>query len=424
MMFLPLIIYGLYEILVGDNKKWWILALGLFGVGNSHILSFIFSIGLVIIICLIFVVKLFREKDRMHKLLISILASVVLCIGFYGPFLEQYLSGKYNGDYFKDNRMRDMSATVSEVLNGQFKLGYLAYQEDKDVAEQPVFSLGIGLVIILLAGSIIITKKDRDKDVNKFIISLFVIGAISLLFTTNLVPWEKLDFLIFIQFPFRFNIVATICLSFVAAKCVYDFVSNKRDTIFILSFVILLFSGYLMSSVKPNMAGALSDKYWSVDRPEVVMYGSDGIEILGGREYVSKDTTISDTKTYYYSSKKEIDSYRDGKKLIFQFDGENNNDVVKVPLIYYPGYQAYLKTEDGKKYNLKVEKDKLTGQVLVSGGSGLKGLVTVEYKMTFIQFICYTISTIAFIGLVVYIIKYYKKCKKENGKEIIEECKE
>ena len=417
MMFLPLIIYGLYEILVGDNKKWWILALGLFGVGNSHILSFIFAIGLVIIVCLIFVVKLFREKDRMHKLLISILASVVLCIGFYGPFLEQYLSGQYNGDYFEDNRMRDMSATVAEILNGALKPGYLAYQEDKDAAETPVFSLGIGLVIILLAGSILITKKDRDKNLNKFISSLFVIGAISLLFTTNLVPWEKLDFLIFIQFPFRFNIIATVCLSFVAAKCVYDFVSNKRDSIFILSFVILLFSGYLMSYVKPNLVGSLSDKYWSIDKVEDLMFGDNGIEILGGREYVSKDTTISDTKTYYYSDKKEIDSYRDGKKLIFQFDGENNSEVVKVPLVYYQGYQAYLKTDDGKKYDLKVEKDKTTGQVLVSGGSGLKGLVTVEYKMTFIQFICYTISTVALIGLIIYIIVYNRKDKMKKEKE-------
>mgnify|MGYP003303788696 CR=1 FL=1 len=114
-------------------------------------------------------------------------------------------------------------------------------------------------------------------------------------------------------------------------------------------------------------------------------------------------------KTYYYSDKKEIDSYRDGKKLIFQFDGENNSEVVKVPLVYYQGYQAYLKTDDGKKYDLKVEKDTLTGQVLVSGGKGLKGLVTVEYKMTFIQFICYTISTVALIGLVIYIIVYNRQ---------------
>ena len=81
----------------------------------------------------------------------------------------------------------------------------------------------------------------------------------------------------------------------------------------------------------------------------------------------------------------------DGKKLSFTFDGEKNNEVVKVPLIYYKGYKAYIKTENGKKYNLKVEKDDKTGQLLVSGGSGLKGTVTVEYKMTFIQFICYTI---------------------------------
>ena len=416
MMFLPLIIYGLYEILVGDNKKWWILALGLFGVGNSHILSFIFAIFLVIIICLIFVVKLFREKERMHKLLISILASIVLCIGFYGPFMEQYFSGEYNANYFESNVMKEMSANLSDALNGDFKLGYLAYQEDKDTADNPSFSLGIGLVIILLAGCMFITKKDRDKDSNKFMDSLFLIGAISFLFTTNLIPWNKLDLLKFIQFPFRFNIIATICLSFVGAKCVYDFVSNKRDSIFILSFVILLFSGYLMSSVKPNMDGALSEKYWSIDKPESVMIGSDGLEILGGREYVSKDTNVNDTKTYYYTDKKEIESYRDGKKLIYQFDGENNNDQVKVPLVYYKGYQAYLKTDDGKKYDLKVEKDKQTGQVLVSGGKGLKGTVTVEYKMTFIQGICYTISTVALIGLVVYIIVYNRKEKKKKKK--------
>ena len=424
MMFMPLLIYGLYEIIVGDNKKWWILTIGFFGIGNSHILSFIFTIALTIIICLIFIVKLLKEKKRIHNLLVSVLVSVLLCIGFYGPFLEQYLSGEYTSIYTQTNEMRELAASLSDIFNGSFKLGYLTPKEDKDAAETPVFSLGIGLVIILLAGCMFITKKDRDKDNNKFMESLFLIGSITYICATNLFPWNKFDCLQFMQFPFRLNIIATICLSFVAAKCTYDFVSNKRDSIFILSFVILLFTGYLMSGIKPNLAGAMSNKYWSIEKEEHLMMGGDGLEILGGREYVSKGTKVDDIDTYYCTNGEKIESVRDGKKLSFQFDGEKNNETVKVPLIYYRGYKAYLKTENGKKYNLKVEKDDFTGQLLISGGSGLKGTVTVEYKMTFIQFICYTISTIAFIGLVVYIIKYYKKCKKENGKEIIEECKE
>ena len=56
--FFPLIISGLYEIIYGENKKWWIICFGLFGVINSHMLTFAMCILFIIIICLFNIVQI------------------------------------------------------------------------------------------------------------------------------------------------------------------------------------------------------------------------------------------------------------------------------------------------------------------------------------------------------------------------------
>ena len=60
--FLPLVLCGLYEIIFGENKKWWIICFGIFGVMNSHVLSFAMMIVFILILCLLNIKKIWKDN--------------------------------------------------------------------------------------------------------------------------------------------------------------------------------------------------------------------------------------------------------------------------------------------------------------------------------------------------------------------------
>ena len=63
-IFIPLIIYGIYNIIYGDYKKFYILVIGMSGLILSHILSTYIICILLSIFCLINIKKFIKEKQR------------------------------------------------------------------------------------------------------------------------------------------------------------------------------------------------------------------------------------------------------------------------------------------------------------------------------------------------------------------------
>lgn len=82
-----------------------------------------------------------------------------------------------------------------------------------------------------------------------------------------------------------------------------------------------------------------------------------------------------------------------------------------MPLVYYKGYKAYIIDAEGKKIDLNVEKNIVNAHVLVTNSEKLTGVITVEYKLTTIQKICYITSTCSFIIFIAYIV-YYELIRK------------
>lgn len=64
--FLPLIIWGLYELIYNDQKKWWILPIGIFGIINSHIIYSVIAIGIIMYFLLINVKKYLKKKVELN----------------------------------------------------------------------------------------------------------------------------------------------------------------------------------------------------------------------------------------------------------------------------------------------------------------------------------------------------------------------
>lgn len=90
--FLPIAIWGLYELCVGNKKKWYVFVIGTCFVVQSHIISILFLIIICIIIGIVFIKNLIKEKRYLY-ILLSGLAIFCMNLWFIVPFIDTYNLG-------------------------------------------------------------------------------------------------------------------------------------------------------------------------------------------------------------------------------------------------------------------------------------------------------------------------------------------
>lgn len=401
-IFVPLIFYGLYEIIFGENKKWWIISIGLFGVANCHVLTFAMLIPIILLICLFNCDKIFKDKKKFLNLVIAGVIAIILCVGFFIPMFEQKANDKFyiDGQTIESSEVvKSRSLSLSMMLGSDIKSGYAV---DSSVRNDGM-SEGVGAVLLILAG-LMLCRKGLNYKENRFEIQLFILGIISYFMTSKFFPWEWFSFLNVLQFAFRLNFIPTICFSLVGAHSFYEVTTNKRDSVIILSIVILLISGYVLSSVNLNFNPDIYQSFEIMVNPP---------NQIGNSEYLPVNTDLEDLNLYNINDKEEkIEFTQVGSKIEFEYNEKDLDLEINVPLIYYKGYKANIVDENGVKTELEVIKNEDNAHVLLKSDKKLTGIITVEYKMTLIQVICYSITTIALISLIIYIIIDYKKNKK------------
>ncbi len=90
--FLPLLFLGIYEVLWGDKRKWYLLAIGGVLVAYAHILSIFLSLEFAVIL---FIIKLITSrgisKDRIMSLLLAAGVCVLLVLPVIVPFFTDFI---------------------------------------------------------------------------------------------------------------------------------------------------------------------------------------------------------------------------------------------------------------------------------------------------------------------------------------------
>ena len=90
--FLPLLFLGIYEVLWGDKRKWYLLAIGGALVAYAHILSVFLSLEFAVIL---FIIKLITSrgisKDRIKSLLLAAGVCVLLVLPVIVPFFTDFI---------------------------------------------------------------------------------------------------------------------------------------------------------------------------------------------------------------------------------------------------------------------------------------------------------------------------------------------
>jgi len=362
MVFLPLVLWGIYEVLWGDQKKWYLLALGMTCLIQSHVLSVMMTVIFLVLETFAWLVISLRRKragrEMWGHIAAGIKAAVVTCLlnaGFLAPFL--FFRGEKLLCFAWDYTLADYELYFSQMFSlFPFATGQLLIMGTTK-NEMPLTVGGILLVGAALFLVSVFQEKKRSKTVSLGLHCL-VFGGIALLLASWLFPWEKIGEIDFLhdlasplQYSWRFLGIASLCLCVVSALGVVRFVSGSKDRKWVLGVY---------------MAAALSSAWFFFD--SLSFYSdtfSDEMELEGNIRYDSLymydereltdplrfDIAMSENyiKTLHGTKVRYSDYQKKGTSISTYVVPEGNvqeEEYLIFPLYYYPGYEISV---DGQK---------------------------------------------------------------------------
>ena len=402
MIFIPLIIAGIYHIFVGNEKKYWfLLVLGYSGVMQSHIISFVLVILMSITIGLFFIGRL-SEKNRLYCLLKAIGLSILLNIWYIIPFITHLIYGTNSAAIFSENFAK--KATTLSQLTSIVRFG----------ADGELGIVGaIGIICIVCATiSLFLLRRGKEQTVSdKFVKTLFLLAGFFIFMITAYFPWSFLMHFVpiaklcgMIQFPFRILVIAVpllyMTLGYAIAKT--EVFMKYRYYIFLV-FMLITFLGvneYMFHtwkgvSEKCEVTGGIT----TIAIPENYPKGTD-------------EGSCQNESWYPYSYEMNIQQYeKQGTKIRLFYSTTKEEDYIDVPLYYFIGYTAKvtggeipagtrLRVEQGAEYRVRV--------YLPKSESGTE--IVINYTGLWFFYLGYAISALTVLGVFLSLLQ-----KKKEG---------
>ena len=330
--FLPIIFWGLYEIIYGDYKhKWYIIAIGFTCLIYTHLLSALLIFLIVCIILIICYKAIIKTPSRLIYLSIAGVVSLLLSAFFLFPMFEQL---RDNSFYFQTHPLAEeigpQSYAVRRILWGMFS----GLTDQKLRIE----TIGILLMIPLLFRIAIKGKQPYLKFAD---ISM-IFGFILIFAVSDQFPWYSFPFnkLAILQFPFRLLQPASFLLAFSGA--IYMAIVG-RQTNRVLLLICLIIAGVTLC-LKTTGGVYQADNIYKISNTGD--YNLDDLEIVGA-EYLPSIIPSTETEDIRYriqfivdrgQSIETVDTTsiifnmeRNNAKLKFDIKTQQQDKIVTVP---------------------------------------------------------------------------------------------
>jgi len=361
MVFLPIVVLGIYEIFYHDEKKWLYLSLGMTAVIYSHALSPVL-IAVFILFVIIFRIKtLIKQPQRILKLIYAGIVSLVLSLAYFVPMIEQLKHTQFKLTYAPLINVSQTGISVGDFFHNSFW----------NVFYNPSIGLIGLLVAILIPLTIWKVKQPVIRD-------FAIIGEILLFMTTNLFPWKYFDKtpLNMIQFPWRFYMIITILFAVYLANDVMNWFKDSwvKGTVIAITIVLAMVSGQGLVNQHPDEV----DSYKAFNTVNTYSIGV-------GEEYLPRDTNLTalehepHTPQLRSGTVKISDFEQKGSQISFDFQNAKAAKI-DLPIISYYGYSSNKSIGQVSKLTTDKANNSL-GQVTVNGN----GTVRVNYEKTFLQ---------------------------------------
>lgn len=401
--FIPIVFLGLYHIVKGDYKKWYILAIGFSLMILTHLISSVLMFFTLLIFLLICYKPLIKEPKRLLYLLVAGITTLVITAYYLYPMLEQAITSTF---YYESRELmsktQDSALPFHWIIWGMFTGIVIPAQ---------AFIPGVGFLLTgAVALRLFVYRKSsalRSVDIG-VIIGLVYIIASSPLFPWSVFPFNKLNFIqmawrLFEFTSFFFAVAGGYYLSLILK-------SNKRKSAAVFTVVIL--------SVLIMVNDAKSYEMYRCGRPITQVAAFNNDYHLGGLEYIPSAVPSIEylhqrgdsIGTFYKET--SITNFR-RIRGVTSFDinatGNTGSETLELPLIYYKGYVVKQDNEEippvGESKNGLVE-------ILIDK----PGHITVYYGGTPIQKLSWIITLLSIIGLCAYIFLSKKERRNKNSR--------
>ena len=392
-IFFPLVIWGLYELLLGNKKSWKILVIGCTGVFQSHIISTMFVAIFGGIVILLTTPKIIKEK-RIMPFLKAGITTIILNLWFLVPFLDFQQYG-----LISDLKVENMvGVDIKRFLGIDRICRYLGINEPSvllDYRFNVILVVWIGIFI-----TVCFCLKSHKKT-SSFIKGAAFVMLIAIVFIGEWFPWDKVSgntWIGYLQFPVRLCMIIEVLASMIAA---YGFSKIKYD----YRCVFVLASCWCVISYAD-----IVDDYFEAE--SFIVAGETTTTYLPQEEYIFPDTN----KDALVAGKIVANniSYYDYSKIGTTVKMHVSNvtecaQILEVPLLYYPGYVAEL---NGIRLPVSNGQNNVVS-ICVSPNSS--GNLKIWYRGFSIWYIANMISLIGWIGFCSYIFYQYRKGKESDG---------
>ncbi len=428
MAFLPLLLLGVYELLIGDERRWGYAAVGFTLVFQTHILSAVWS-ALLILAAALTAAKQLCSGSRLLACAKAAGLTVLLNLWFLLPMLYMMREPIRLDTLYTP--FTEYAVPFSLLFKASPEIGFTTARDGMTL--ENVLPLTIGLSLLFSNLLLALPKcqgyhRDPAFDgMRRKARILFGWGAAMVFMASRAMPWKLLAripavnrFLSFTQFPWRFLAFAItfLCISGAAALVMTARESGQQAVIFALAFAVALFP----------MTAFLDAK-----NPEHVLIREAEIiasDMIAGGEYLYKDTdtdTLSRQSPGISSSSEQLlisDFQRKNGSVTFhcmtagprpeqnipQDDAASYAEpsaaadtdsplYADIPLLYYPGYRAWL---DGQEIPVERSGQNLVRVILPADS---QGTVEVRYKGKRSWNLAAAISAVSMAGWGVWLLK-------------------
>lgn len=347
MVFLPLVIWGVYEVLWGE-RRWIILALAMTGVLESHVLS--------VEMCALFMLLelgfwLFSSKKdsfwpRVADGVKAVALTLCLNASFLVPFL--YFCGEDLQCFHLPAQVSEHAAYFSQMFSIFPPATGASLASGTTQGEMPITMGCVLLFGAVLFAAMSFGGEGEDKREGAGIHCL-VLGGLAVLMSSWIFPWDKIEKVEIlesvcsaIQFPWRFLGLGTAAWSLVSAIAVtrlgreggrYKWVQA------VMAVLAVVTAGYMFDGL--SQKHVQSDQKMQLESADLgdgmyVYYDGEAfrpvqLEYSRGEAYI---------KTQNGTAADYADYVRDGVRIHVTVDSpEEKEDYLLFPLYWFPGYE-------------------------------------------------------------------------------------
>ena len=356
MTFFPLILWGMWEILWGEKKRWHILTIGMTCVMQSHIISVELAVLFLALEAVLWLIT-GAKGDMLKRIAAGIKATAATCLlnlGLIVPFL--FFSGENFVVFSIDYYVADFKLYFSQM----FSLFPPAIGESLEMGTtQGEMPLTVGGILLVGAILFCVSLLREKKLSNVSLVGLHCLGfgILSLIMTSWLFPWERIGETEFLrklvtplQYCWRLLGPASLFLCVVSAVGIVMFItqSSGRNWVCGVFLTVALSSAWFLFDSMAVERGSINDEMFlegNTEYDSLYMY-NDGdqppeFELQFGiaENYIK---TLHDTKVVYSEYQKTGTSI---SVYVDPVEKPKEEEYLLFPLYYYPGYEILVNGE-------------------------------------------------------------------------------